>query len=160
MLCFTACEEKENEDNSCSPPPSYYLHDDIDREIYNDVRAVWAYNNFTCDDPRINQHNGKNIKVYGWLIIESGIIKITCDSLYALGENPNGWKTLPRAMAIQLYSTPEIQTNISAYDLTRKCFLKGELNLEKILDGPGAWCCQVGPTSIRLKSIDDIYFEE
>lgn len=104
-------------------------------------------------DPRVNENNGKEIKIYGWLVNENQEITIIGDSLYASGQTERGYWGIPIACS------PEIQTAIDTLDLTRKCYLKGELKLEKIQDGKGMWCCKVGVTRILLKSLNDMYFE-
>ena len=158
LLMFAACENKpaeiEQEEfaiGSCSPP--IYSENIFDWDKYNEVGEVFASNNFECSDVRVNQNNGKSIKVYGWLIIKNQEIIITHDSLYALGQiEIESYKNFP------IYCTSEILNAITFCDFRQKCYLKGELKLIKIQDGLGAFCCQMGP-SIILKSIDDIYFE-
>ena len=128
----------------------------IDWENYNDVWDVYANNNLECSDPKVNQNNGKVIKVYGWLIMENNKITITNDSIYALFgqrefEGRGSW-------TMSVYCTSEIQAAIATYDLTRKSYIEGELKLEKIMEGKGDFCCQMAPRII-LKRIVDICFE-
>ena len=138
---FLSCRTYEN---SC-PPPHY---NNFDWENYNKVWVIGT-TSFECSDLKIRQYDGNMIKICGWLVIENNEIMITSDSL-----------DISNCCGILINCTPEIQTTISAFDLTRKCFLKGELKLEKFMDGKGDYCCQMGIRRVTLKSIDDIYFEE
>jgi len=132
-----------------------FINDSLDWDSYNNVVKVCSLNHIECSDSRIEKNNGKIVKVYGWLMGNDDKIQITSDSLYALGEKDS---ETSYCSVILIYCTPEIQTAIYTYDLTKKCYLKGELKLEKVQDGKGAFCCQVGPRII-LNSLDDIYFE-
>ena len=143
VLVFLSCLSK---DNSCPPP----IYEDFDWENYNEACKVnGEITSFECSDPRVHQYDGKTIKVCGWLVIENNKITIISDSLH-----------FSDYCGILINCTPEIQMTIGAFDLTRKCFLKGELKLEKFMDGEGVYCCQMGIRRVTLKSMDDIYFEE
>jgi hypothetical protein len=162
ILSVLSCDRKIG---SCSPPLTFYensnnkndLYNSIDWDNFNNVWDVYANNNFKCSDPRVTQNDGRSIKVYGWLMIESNKIRITNDSIYAISVEREfeGWCS---SWSISINCTDEIQRAIAVTDLTRKCYLKGELKLEKFMDGDGAFCCQMR-AYIVLKDINDIYFE-
>jgi len=150
IVCFGISCENEKPMDSCAPPPGLEVIDEsnsIDWENYNSVRIVYINNELDCSSPKIAINNGKTIKIYGWLMIKDGILYIKQDSLYY-------------TYTIPIYSTPEIQTFLENCDLTKKCYLKGELNLENTRNyGKGAWCCMFS-ARIILKEITDVYFEE
>ena len=148
LLLFANCKIPD----SCVPPLASGFHNELDWENYNNVQNVLRNTNLECSDPRVKENNSKSIKIYGWLMVENNKMTMTYDSLYALGQGKFGYYSLP------IDCISEIQTTIATYDLTRKCYLKGELKLEKIMDGKGDFCCQMG-ARIVLKSINDIYFE-
>jgi hypothetical protein len=54
--------------------------------------------------------------------------------------------------------TDEIQRAIAVNDLARKCYLEGEIKLEKFIYGNGSFCCQMR-VQIVLKDTNDVYFE-
>ncbi|MDR2907876.1 MAG: hypothetical protein LBU91_07815 [Bacteroidales bacterium] len=113
---FSACAVK---DDFCPPPAGKGINN-LDWDNYNEVSLVYANNHLLCSDPRVNENNGKSIKIYGWLVNKDLQITIIGDSLYASGQTERGYWGIPIAC------TSDIQATIDTLDLTRKCFLKGD----------------------------------
>ena len=133
-------------EDSCDAP----LYGDYDLENYVEARVV-VRTSLECSDSRVGQYAGKNIKMCGWLVIKNNKIYITSETLHFFENDYYG---------ILIDCTSEIQNAIITYDLSQKCYLDGKLKLEKILDGKGVFCCQMGIRSVTLKRLDDIYFEK
>lgn len=146
LFCRASCDRKIG---SCVPPVfSGKEYDSIDWENYNNAEVVFANTNVECSDSRASLYNGKNIKIEGWLAMLKNEIVIR--DRYSATTHDGAVVRIP------IYSTPEIQS-ILATHLQQRCYIQGELKLEK-RGGKRDWCCQTWP-HITLKSLDDIYFE-
>jgi len=144
-------QNKETIMNSCPPPAGECIDSDsIDWENYNSVVTVYVNNELECSNPKIAINNGKTIKIYGWLMKKDNALYITYDSLYATGQTE-----YMTAFTIPIYSA----SDFDSYDLTKKCYLRGELKLENTQNDKGVWCCVFSPRII-LKEITDVFFEE
>ncbi|MDR1180548.1 MAG: hypothetical protein LBL13_01015 [Bacteroidales bacterium] len=146
MLIFTACGKK------CIPKPPKDLKT-VDWVNYNDVYTV--YWNYTSSYEKTKPHNtGKIIKVSGWKVASFDLFYL-CDNAKYAEENSRreGNTTLPM-VGIDC-SFPGFQAMLDTCDLTKKCFVKGELALTDI----GAGVCRKVIPVIHVMEINDIYFE-
>jgi len=146
----------------------------IDWENYNDVYSVfWNYFKNNCHGA--GYPTGKTIKVYGR--IDSNSLKITSEGLNPHGlhsfilmdEHEHEYNNIYNYLYEKYsYSAPhvevfcfipdEFQEKLTSTDLTRKCYIKGELGTSILKWDVDDECCFTTP-NVRLYSTNDIYFE-
>jgi hypothetical protein len=142
---FIAC------DKTCGIKPPKDIKP-IDWENYNDVGTVYWNLSGCCDDNTIKQHEGRTIKVYGWIrspFSAKGFCLIdNWNKIYDNIQRPY--------IYIENHSyTDELQAKFDTCAHIKKCFIKGEFNvrMEKTPKG-----CTINP-GIEVTNINDVYFE-
>jgi len=121
----------------------------IDRENYNDVSTVyWNYFGY-CDDRKYT--SGDYIGVYGWRAISYDLFCIASDPKYL------NWSSERARVVVWIkWELEEITDKIRTSDLTKKCFVRGEVKLSCLDSGE----CSTVAVEIFVTNPDDIYFEE
>jgi len=127
-------------------------------ENYNDVPTVY-WNYYTdCSEVKREDLN-KELMVFGWVYPD----KPSADLFYLMTDgnsasrngNPHVFINTQRMYAENDSLQQQVQILLDSSDLTKKCFIKGELSLASLSDND---CCWILAT-IFIKSITDIYFE-
>ncbi|MDR1180547.1 MAG: hypothetical protein LBL13_01010 [Bacteroidales bacterium] len=160
MLVFTACGKICR---SVKPPKDLKP---IDWTHYNDVYTVSGNFYTLCSDIK-SEYKDKEIMVYGWIWdspYEDKIIEIIKNKFYfCLIENPDKINETPRlqnsiavsVVRVSPIEKEQIQMKLDTCDLTRKCFVKGQLFFN-CLHTMG---CSEAVPEIFITNADDIYFE-
>jgi len=115
----------------------------IDWENYNDVYTVY-WNLYSSCEKIKSEYYGKTIKIAGWNIWYLDAFSL-CDDTK---DNAAPF------VAIEC-NLPEFKTKLDTSDLTKKCFIKGNIHLKKEKMPRG---CRVFPV-VKVTDINDIYFE-
>jgi len=122
----------------------------IDWENYNSVYDVF-YNYYRLCSEQRYEDSEKTIMVSGWLyrLWGGGLI------LRNIPNHTNENSEYPRISLLAFRVNEELYAKIDTCDLTKKCFVKGEL----IFGCAEAGLCSTSVPLIIIKNADDIYFE-
>ncbi len=127
----------------------------IDWNNYNDVHTVfWNYYTF-CSKVK-QEDEGKEIMVSGW-ILQSPLV----DGLYLLNDiSQASIRPIPRThLPILILRNPtEILQKLDTCDLTKKCYIKGEL-LFNCLETMSRVCESEAAVELIVYNASDIYFD-
>jgi hypothetical protein len=143
LLLFAACDKTCGIKSPKDVKP-------IDWENYNSVYDVF-YNYYRLCSEQRYEDSEKTIMVSGWLYRLWG-------GYFILRNIPNHTNEDSEFPSIQLLIygiEKEFIAKIDTCDLTKKCFVKGEL----IFGCAEAGLCSTSAPLIIIKSVDDIYFE-
>jgi len=141
LLCFS-CKEKK----PCGEIKKPKDLKSIDWENYNDVYTVyWNYFGY-CSDIREFGRDGDIVSVYGW--------KSNFYDLFYISAVPENNERPNKVIGIKWYSEA-IDAKVAAADLTKKCFVRGIVQLPCLHE----MGCSVVEVVIFITNLDDIYFE-
>ncbi|MFA6869181.1 MAG: hypothetical protein WC142_04295 [Bacteroidales bacterium] len=146
MLLFVAC------DKTCGIKPPKDVKP-IDWENYNDVSTVY-WNTYSYKEIE-NFPLDKEIMVCGW-VYHPKYSNINPARFELIDNFSDVYNSAPSVIRVNvLIFSSEIQAVFDTYDSTKKCFVKGKLNYNKLFMGR---CTRLDP-EIYVSDTNDIYFK-
>ena len=144
VLLFAAC------DRACKINYPKYVNP-IDWENYNDIHTVY-WNTIHCCDETISLQSD-TIMISGWKPWSYREFSLCDDAKYA----DRGLGLTAASPIISIWSKlPEFETILDTCDLTKKCFVKGNLSFQ--YGSHRQKYCRL-ECCIEITNINDIYFE-
>jgi len=143
----------------------------IDREIYNSVYDIfWNYVTMNCCEVNVGYFKtGDAIKIYGKIVKKTRYFWLIDDNEYE-HDNSQLYNLMseygcPAAPSVRVFCaliSDELQGKLDSCDLTKKCYVKGDLGFITVggdggISGPDNCCFPI--PNVCLNSINDIYFE-
>ena len=138
LFLFVACEK------TCGIKPPKNIKS-IDWENYNDVYTVY-WNTIRCCDETISLQS-YTIMISGWTAFH--------DAFYLYDDTTDINGSHPFPFVVIESRLPEFKNKMDTSDLTKKCYIKGNL-IFSVIKTPQN--CVLKPV-IEITNIDDIYFK-